>query len=168
MSKIFASIVVYLTFLIGFIITTIPWDAKFVFLRPYWILALLLVWTVKDPRRVGYITALVLGVLADSISGSQLGEHAIAFLIVTFLNRRFIPLYNSIGYLFQFICVILFTFVYSIIIFVLELFSYNFIKFDLEFFIPILTTALFWAWLMTAVSFMQGWLHRKFRIKIGK
>ncbi|WP_222986910.1 rod shape-determining protein MreD [Psittacicella melopsittaci] len=168
MNNLIRIIFIYLTFFLGFVVTTIPWASEYVSLRPYWILVLLLIWSIKDPSKVGYITALVLGIFADSISGSHLGEHSIAFIIVTFLNKRLVKLYQNIGFVFQTLSTVFLIFLYSIIIFILELFSYNFIQFDKNFFLPILTSTIIWAWLYVLIDMGQAWLGRRLGRSFGK
>ncbi|RIY33177.1 rod shape-determining protein MreD [Psittacicella gerlachiana] len=159
---------IYFTFFLGFVVSTVPWSSEYISLRPYWILIILLIWTIKDSRKVGYVTALVVGLLSDSLAGTQLGEHAIAFLIVTFINTRLSKLYVNVGFMFQTICTALLILIYSIVIFALELFSYNFIQFNKEFFLPILTSTIIWAWLFTAIGILQLWLAKRYRINFGK
>ncbi|WP_222987472.1 rod shape-determining protein MreD [Psittacicella hinzii] len=164
MNNLIRLLVIYLTFFLAFVVTTIPWSSEYASFRPHWILTLLLVWTIRDSAKVGYITALVVGVLLDSISGTPLGEHAIAFIIVTFINTRLVKLYNSIGFAFQTICTTVIIVIYSLIIALLELFSYNLIQFNLSFFLPILTSVIIWAWVFTAIGMLQYWLVKRFRI----
>lgn len=154
---------IYFTFFIGFVVSTIPWDSDYLFLRPYWILALLLIWSIRAPKVVGYITALIVGILYDSTTGTQLGEHAIAFIFLTFLNRRLSRTYIQYGKLYHFLVVLALLAVYSLIIEILQLFSYNGLNFNLEFFIPILTSAIIWGWLDVIIATTLQWLAKKFR-----
>lgn len=57
--------------------------------RPDWVAIIMLYWTLIDPRRYGLITAFVLGILLDALTGSLLGQHALSLLVIVFLGQRF-------------------------------------------------------------------------------
>ena len=59
------------------------------FLRPEWVTLVLIYWLITLPNRVGIIIAWVVGMLMDLLSGSLLGQHAIAFVLVAFVVSRF-------------------------------------------------------------------------------
>ena len=58
---------------------------EFGFLRPDWILLVLIYWVIALPHRVGLLTAWVLGLLADVLLGTLLGQHAIVFMVVAYV-----------------------------------------------------------------------------------
>ena len=89
------------SFLIGLLFLILPLPAMVQPLRPYLLAMLLAYWTMEAPARVGFGTAFVLGVMADLISASILGEQAfrlvvIAWLVQHFRTRlRFFPLWQQ-------------------------------------------------------------------------
>jgi rod shape-determining protein MreD len=59
---------------------------------PDWVALALVFWNVHQPRRVGMAAAFVLGLLLDVHAGALLGEHALAYTLLTYgaiaLHRR--------------------------------------------------------------------------------
>lgn len=56
--------------------------------RPDWVAVVLLYWSLIEPRRYGLLTAFWLGIVLDTLSGSLLGQHSLALLIVVYLSQR--------------------------------------------------------------------------------
>jgi rod shape-determining protein MreD len=56
--------------------------------RPDWVAVVLLYWSLIEPRRYGLLTAFWLGIVLDTLSGSLLGQHSLALLLVVFLSQR--------------------------------------------------------------------------------
>jgi len=57
--------------------------------RPDWVAVVLLFWSLTAPRRFSLLTAFWMGVVLDTLSGSLLGQHALALLVVVYLAERF-------------------------------------------------------------------------------
>ncbi len=85
--------VIVLTFFISMVLSIINMPdfvpVELGFLRPEWVTLVLIYWVITLPHRVGIIIAWVVGMLMDLLSGSLLGQHAIAFVIVAFVVIRF-------------------------------------------------------------------------------
>ncbi len=56
--------------------------------RPDWVAVALLYWTLIQPRRYGLLKALLLGIVLDALTGSLLGQHALAMLVIVYLSQR--------------------------------------------------------------------------------
>jgi rod shape-determining protein MreD len=59
---------------------------------PDWVALVLAFWSVREPQRVGMGTAFVAGLLMDVAAGSVMGQHPLAYLLLSFaaggLSRR--------------------------------------------------------------------------------
>ncbi len=59
---------------------------------PDWVALVLAFWSVREPQRVGMGTAFVAGLLMDVASGSVMGQHPLAYLLLAYagggLSRR--------------------------------------------------------------------------------
>ena len=59
---------------------------------PDWVALVVAFWCVREPRRVGMMTAFVLGIVMDVANASILGQHALAYVLVAYgaaaLSRR--------------------------------------------------------------------------------
>jgi rod shape-determining protein MreD len=70
---------------IGLILTILPmphWAAE---LRPQWVAMTLIFWSLTQPERVGVFWAFGTGVLLDVVSGTVLGQNALALSVVVYL-----------------------------------------------------------------------------------
>ena len=56
--------------------------------RPDWVAVVLLYWSLIEPRRYGLLTAFWLGIVLDTLSGSLLGQHSLALLLIVFASQR--------------------------------------------------------------------------------
>src|SRR3989339_60001 len=74
-----------LTFLIGMLLTIVPMSQSLVWFRPEWILMLLFFWVMMTPHRVAVIGAFFVGLLADLLTGTLFGLHALLFSLTAFL-----------------------------------------------------------------------------------
>jgi rod shape-determining protein MreD len=57
--------------------------------RPDWVAAVLLYWCLIEPRRYGLLTAFWMGIALDTLSGTLLGQHSLALLVIVYLSQRF-------------------------------------------------------------------------------
>jgi len=58
-------------------------------LRPYWLALVLAYWVMEDPERIGLGWAFVIGIVADLVVGTLLGEQALRLVVITFILQRF-------------------------------------------------------------------------------
>jgi rod shape-determining protein MreD len=56
--------------------------------RPDWVAVVLLYWSLTAPRRFSLLTAFWMGIVLDTLSGSLLGQHALALLVIVYLAER--------------------------------------------------------------------------------
>jgi rod shape-determining protein MreD len=78
------------TLLAALLLSLLPWAGS-----PYvpdWLALTLVFWNVHQPRRIGMLTAFVFGLLIYVHNGALLGEHALAYTLLTYaaiaLHRR--------------------------------------------------------------------------------
>ncbi len=94
-------LVIFITMLIGVLLTIMPipeWARPF---RPSWYILVLIYWVMALPQRVGVASAWFLGIAMDVVSGTLLGQHAIGLSLVgyvvhqTHLRMRLFPLWQQ-------------------------------------------------------------------------
>ena len=56
--------------------------------RPDWVAVVLLYWSITAPRRFSLLTAFWMGIVLDTLTGSLLGQHALALLVIVYLAER--------------------------------------------------------------------------------
>lgn len=80
------------TLVAAVLINLLPWGGWGLWVRPDFVVLVLLYWCVDQPRKIGFGVAWLLGLLMDVSDGSLLGQHALAYTIVAYagiaLHRR--------------------------------------------------------------------------------
>jgi rod shape-determining protein MreD len=75
------------TLLAAFCFNALPWSGTGLALRPDMLLVLLLFWSLHEPGRVGQGLALIGAFMMDVLVSTQLGQHALGYLVVIFLGQ---------------------------------------------------------------------------------
>jgi len=76
------------TFILAFILDFLPLGYKAIWFRPSFTLLVLFYWVLNVPQRVNVGVAFTIGILFDLLSGTLLGEHALVFVLLTYLLVR--------------------------------------------------------------------------------
>jgi rod shape-determining protein MreD len=80
---------IYGSFLFGLVFAIIPLPESVQAARPYLLAMLLAYWAMEVPLKVGLTTAFALGLLADLVASTLLGEQALRLVVLVFLVQRF-------------------------------------------------------------------------------
>lgn len=81
--------VIALTFVVAMVLAIVPLPdsvpVELGYLRPQWVVLVLIYWVIALPQRVGILVAWSVGLIVDVLLGSLLGQHAVAFIIVAYI-----------------------------------------------------------------------------------
>lgn len=69
----------------------LPMPAALAMFKPYWLALVLCFWLLEAPERTGLGMAFVLGLAADLLFGTLIGEQAMRLSILAFIVLRFRP-----------------------------------------------------------------------------
>ena len=78
-------LLVWITVLIALVLTLLPLPQWLAILWPNVVLLAVLYWSTMAPATGGMLVGFVAGLALDVIDGSQLGQHAFAFSLLTYL-----------------------------------------------------------------------------------
>lgn len=82
-------IVIATSFLVAMVLMIIPFPnwmpSEIGYLRPDWVVLVLIYWVIAVPERIGVVTAWIIGLFMDVLLGSLLGQHAISMTLVAYL-----------------------------------------------------------------------------------
>ena len=78
-----------LSLLVALLLMLLPMPQVLLPLRPYWLALVMAYWVMEDPERAGMGFAFFVGLIADLVVGSLLGEHALRLVVLTFILQRF-------------------------------------------------------------------------------
>ncbi|MDX1434461.1 MAG: rod shape-determining protein MreD [Gammaproteobacteria bacterium] len=76
------------TFVIALMLTALPMPPWAAVWRPAWVALVLIYWCMAVPGRTGVVVAWLLGLLLDVLTGTLLGQHALALGVVAFAAHR--------------------------------------------------------------------------------
>ncbi len=74
-----------LTLVLAFFLNLLP--TSFWPWFPDWVALVIVFWSVRSPLVVGTGTAFVLGILMDVVDGSLMGQHALAYVLMSYASR---------------------------------------------------------------------------------
>ncbi len=74
--------VIATTYLVAMVLTVWPLPQWAEVFRPAWVPLVTIYWCLWLPERIGVIIAFFAGLLVDALSGTLLGEHALALVLV--------------------------------------------------------------------------------------
>lgn len=77
--------VIWVSFTLALLLSVAPMPAFMETGRPLWLALFMTAWTLALPHRVGMTTAWVLGLAADVLYGTLLGQNALILTFITFL-----------------------------------------------------------------------------------
>ena len=77
------------TVVLALIFAVLPLPHSLDVARPYLLVLLVIYWSLSAPRIAGLLFAWLCGLAIDLLKGTTLGQHALAFLLVSFLTHKF-------------------------------------------------------------------------------
>ncbi len=82
-------LLIYLSLFLALVVDSYSFSNILQFIKPSFVLLVLIYWNLALPDRVGITTALLFGVLIDLLHSSLLGLHGLLFVLITYLCQRF-------------------------------------------------------------------------------
>jgi rod shape-determining protein MreD len=83
---------IIITFIAALLINLLPWSGWWLIFKPDFVALVVLYWCIQQPRKVGFASAWLLGLVMDVAEGSLFGQHALAYSVLAFggivLHRR--------------------------------------------------------------------------------
>jgi rod shape-determining protein MreD len=81
--------IIVFTFIVALLLTIMPLPEWARYLRPDWVGLVLIYWCMALPERVGVGSGWFAGLLVDLLTGTVLGQHALALTLIAFLTIKF-------------------------------------------------------------------------------
>lgn len=73
------------SFLVAYVLAVLPMPQWLMWVRPEWVALILIYWAIALPHRVGILSALMLGIMLDTLEGAVLGQNAFSLVVVALL-----------------------------------------------------------------------------------
>jgi rod shape-determining protein MreD len=81
--------VIFSSLLVALILMILPLPETVQIYRPHWVALMLIYWSMAIPERVGLWFAFFSGIMVDVSQGTLLGQHALALIIIVYINLNF-------------------------------------------------------------------------------
>jgi rod shape-determining protein MreD len=144
--------VIPVSFILAFMLTLLPMPGWAIWLRPAWVLMVLIFWTMTSPERVNVGTAWIVGIVLDVLLGSLLGEHAFALTVITYIVVRMHTRLRMFPLIQQGLSIFLLVLLYQFILFCIQGFIGS-LPNSWLYWSSSLTSMLLWPWVY---SIMRG------------
>jgi len=148
--------IIVLTIFIGLLLDILPLPHWALWIKPQWTLLIIMYWAMALSYLVGVGSAFVSGLLLDLLSGTLLGEHALAMVIVVYLVIKFHQRIRVLSFFQQMLCVLVLVLIYQAILFVTQHFVAD-KPLPLVYWSSSLISAILWPWLF---ALLRDWRRR--------
>lgn len=151
-------IAILTTLLIAIVLTLLPMPEWATWYRPAWVLMVLIFWGMTLPARVSVGAAWLVGLVIDLLTGTLLGEHALAYTFVIYFVTRMHMRLQMYPLIQQGLSVFLFVLLYQCIIYCIQGFI-NDLPSSHQFWLSSVTSMLLWPWLYVLMRDCRRWFR---------
>ena len=149
-----ANWVIVASYLVALLLTIWPlpnWAEPF---RPAWVVLATIYWCLFLPHRVGLLVTFGVGVLMDTLTGSLLGEHALALLLVAWITLKLHLQIRVFPWWQQTLAVLVLMLIYTFVLFWVDgMLGYT--QGAMLRWMPVFITTLLWPWVMQSLLLLQ-------------
>lgn len=111
---------ILLTLLISLMLEVVPLPNWIIWLRPQWVLLVIIYWMLALPMAIGFVYAFCIGILLDLLNGTLLGEHAFAMVVIAYLILKLYKLIRVYPMAQQTLMIFLLVLLYRALIFIIQ------------------------------------------------
>ena len=144
------------TLLVAFILALLPMPDWTVWLRPAWVLMVLIYWAMMASYQSGVGLAWFTGLIVDLLNGSLLGEHALAYTIVIYFVSRMHIRLRMYPMAQQGLSIFMFVILYQFILYCIQGFVGQLPSSHL-YWLSSVTSMLLWPWLFVVMGDCRRW-----------
>lgn len=137
---------ILMTLIVALVLTLLPMPGWTVWLRPAWVLMVLIYWAIVAPYQISVGAAWIMGLVVDLLNGTLLGEHALAYTLVIYLVSRMYIRLRMYPLLQQGFSVLSFVLLYQFIVYCIQGFIGQLPSSHL-YWLSSMTSMLLWPWL---------------------
>lgn len=151
--------VIGLTLCLAMMLTILPLPSWATWLRPQWVMLVMIYWCLALPERISVGMAWVVGLFLDVLQGTLLGQHALALAVVAYFIVKFHPRIRLYPIWQKTFIVFFLSLVYLALLFWVQGLM-GILPNTLEFWSPAITSSLLFPW----VFIILRDLRRKFNV----
>jgi rod shape-determining protein MreD len=140
-------LILTISFLLAFILTLLPMPEWAIWMRPAWVLLVVIYWNIAAPDQISIGAAWLLGLLLDVLSGTLFGEHALAMTIASYFVVKMHARIKMFPLVQQGLCILLVVLLYQFVIYCVQGFIHELPKTKL-YWTSSLVSMLLWPWVV--------------------
>jgi rod shape-determining protein MreD len=144
------------TLLMAIVLALLPMPDWTIWLRPAWVLMILIYWAMMTPYQVSVGVSWLVGLFVDLLNGTLLGEHALAFTIVIYFVSRMHIRLRMYPMLQQGMSILVFVLLYQFILYCIQGFIGELPSSHL-YWLSSVTSMLLWPWLFVLMRDLSRW-----------
>jgi rod shape-determining protein MreD len=149
-------IAVSTSLLVAIILAMLPLPDWMIWLRPAWVLMVLIFWAMVAPDLVSVGTAWLVGVILDLLNGTLLGEHALGLTAIVYMVSYLSIRLRMSPLLQQGITVFFFTLIYLFILYCIQGFIGELPSSHL-YWLPAVASMVLWPWFFVVMRDTCKW-----------
>lgn len=149
---------IVITLMIALILTLLPMPGWTIWLRPTWVLMILIYWAMMTPAHVSVGMAWLMGLLVDLLNGTLLGEHAVAYTVVIYLVSRMYIRMRLSPMLQQGISIMVLVLLYQFVVYCIQGFIGQ-LPVSQLYWLSSVTSMLLWPWLVVLMRDYGRWFN---------
>lgn len=151
-------VVIVASFFVAMILSviTLPSSVPSVvgYLRPEWVVLVLIYWNIALPHRVGLVVAWLIGLMLDVLLGDLLGQHGIGLVIVAYIAQSLYQRLRMFSIWQQSLIVFVIVGLYQLINFWIESVVAQ-AEWSLWYLLPSVVSALVWPWVFLVLRYLR-------------
>lgn len=151
--------IITFTLCLAMMLTILPLPNWSIWLRPQWVLLVVIYWCLAVPERISVGVAWCIGLLLDVLQGTLLGQHALALAVVAYFTVKFHPRIRLFPIWQKTVIVFFLSLIYMGLLYWVQGVM-GVLPSAWEFWIPAVTSAILWPW----VFIILRDLRRKFNV----
>jgi rod shape-determining protein MreD len=148
-------LIIPITLIIAFLITLLPMPSWTIWMRPQWVLMVVIFWAMFFPERINVGIAWVIGIFLDVMAGTLLGEHALAITLVVYFVVKLHTRLRMYPLLQQGFSIFTLTLLYQFILFCIQGFLGN-LPSTWLYWSASVTSMLLWPWIFSILHNYQN------------
>ena len=150
---------ILLSVIIAMALTILPLPQWVVWFRPEWLLLVVIYWCIALPHRVSLGFAWLSGLALDGLSGTLIGEHALAMVMVAYVAVHIYRRMRTVSIWQQALTICILVTMFQFIIFIIQCIIHQMPQTTM-FWLPAISSMFFWPWVF---FILRDW-RRRFRI----
>lgn len=152
------SIIIFATLFIAILLTIIPMPTWAIWLRPKWVVLVVIYWAFAMPSRFNVGSAWLVGLVLDLLQGTLMGEQALVISLIAYIVYKMHRRMQAFSYTHKAMTVLVLILFYQVSLFAIQSLLAH-MTFSWYYWLPALTSALFWPWVYAFLKACQKYFR---------